>query len=124
MPIPRVRLAIPVFLALVQVACIFGGKDNDDTDAVIDDPGDNTTVSLTSSQFEDDFGDKVCDEWASCDATEPCSPAEWSNTLATQCDFDPALGQDCLDRDWVCTEGDQGHPSLEFPISCDNAYDC
>jgi len=116
-------MCIPAFLGLLQVACIFGGKDGDDTDpAGVGD--DDDAPALTSSQFEDQFGEKVCDEWASCDPTEPCNASEWSNTLSVECDFDPARGQDCLDRDWICNVGDQGHPSLVIPFSCDNAYSC
>ncbi len=116
------KLQLPALLALLQIACIFGKKDGDDTDAVVSD--DDDAVSLTSGQFEAAFGDKVCDETEDCDPTEQCSPAEWSNTLETDCDFDPEQGQDCLDRDWVCDESNPDHPYVQFPPSCLVAYVC
>jgi len=119
----RLKILFPALLALLQVACIFGKKDDDDSD--VDVVGDDDDVpSLTSSEFEDAYGDRFCDEMASCDPSEPCNPAEWSNTLDTSCDFDPVQGQGCLDGTWTCDDSHPDHPFVEYPNACYTVYDC
>ena len=75
---------------------------------------------LSQSKFEEKFGEKICEEYATCNADVECSTSGDDDDGGAECaDYDKKKAKECLDGTYTCNdEFGEGFEFLEIPDAC------
>ncbi len=82
---------------------------------------------LSESKFTEKFGEKLCEEYETCNADIECTTGDDDDDTSTaDCTFDKKKAKECLDGDYVCNdEFGEGFEFVETPAACADVYtDC
>jgi len=103
------RFAALLACAALASGCFIGGKGDGD---------------LSPQAFSEQFADKLCSEYASCNPEIECSTDE-AETLPEECSFSSDAADACLDGDFLCNdEFGNGFEFVEVPSACESVFDC